>query len=89
MTRREASLGGWFALFVGGCVLAFSVAGILGQTPPPPSNSLTKAALIQGLTGLFGTNAGRVIYHSIYGAGGALLAWFGLKILRGRVDDCR
>lgn len=77
---------GWFALCLGAGMLAISVHGAIFAEAPPPSNSLTRSALVQGLVALFGNKGGYVAFHLIYAAGAALVGWAGLKILRHRTS---
>jgi hypothetical protein len=63
---------GWFALCVGAGMFAISVHGAIFLEAPPPSSSLTRSALVQGLVALFGTKGGYVAYHLTYAAGAAL-----------------
>ena len=82
MSRREATLVGWFTAFVGAVALLMSLYGVV--VVAAPTNSLTRTALIEWLVAVIGISGGRVVYHLIYALGGAFLLWVGVKILQER-----
>ena len=86
LTTRESRLVGWFAICLGAGVLASSVHGVVFLGAPPPSTSLTRDALHQGLIALFGVEGGHLAYHLIFAFGASLVLWTGLKILRQRAS---
>ena len=81
---REAKLVGWFFFLVGVSVLLFSLWGAITAASPSPTNSLVRREMAQALWAAFGSSAGTVMYHMIWGALGGFVAWVALKILKDR-----
>ncbi len=79
---REAKLLGWFFFLGGVSVLLVSLWGAITVASPSPTNSLVQRGMAQALGAAFGSSAGTVVYHLIWGAIGGFVAWVALKILK-------
>lgn len=79
---RETRWLAWFFLVVGGSVFLFSAWGAVTMAAPPPTQSLVRGSIAQALGAALGTPAGIVVYHLIWAALGACMAWVAVKLLR-------